>query len=70
MIGKLWARHQVFRVVFVISFLVFITVISIYTIHALYQTGLIHFFAIVFILLILGTQKDIFKRIVKAFKKN
>jgi len=69
-INELWARHQVFRVVFVISFLVIITVISIYILYTLYQTGLIHFFSIVLILLLLGMQKGIFKRIVKALKKN
>jgi len=69
MINELWARYQVFRVVLVISFLVFISVISIYLIYTLYQIGLFHFFSIVFILLLLGIQKGIFKRLAKALKK-
>ncbi|MDH5441249.1 MAG: hypothetical protein OEY31_11675 [Candidatus Bathyarchaeota archaeon] len=69
MINELWAKYQVFRVVFVISFLVFITAVSIYIAYALYQMGLFHFFSIVFILLLLGMQRGIFKRIAKALRK-
>jgi len=69
MINELWARYRVFRVVFVISFLVFITLISIYIIYTLYQIGLFHFFSIVFILLLLGIQRGIFRKIAKALKK-
>ena len=69
MIDELWAKYQVFRVVFVISFLVFITAVSIYIAYTLYQIGLFHFLSIVFILLLLGMQKGIFKRMADALKK-
>ncbi|MFB0503256.1 MAG: hypothetical protein ACETWE_05435 [Candidatus Bathyarchaeia archaeon] len=69
MINELWAKYQVFRVVFVISFLVFITAISIYIAYTLYQIGLFHFFSIVFILLLLAIQKGIIKRMAEALKK-
>jgi hypothetical protein len=69
-INELWAKYQVFRVIFVMSFLVSITGISIYVFYILFQTGLFHFFSIVLILLLLGIQKGIFKKIVKALKKN
>jgi len=68
-INELWARYQVFRVVFVISFLVSITAVSIYIAYTLYQIGLFHFFSIVFILLLLGMQRGIFKRIAEALRK-
>jgi len=68
-INELWARYQVFRVVLVISFLVSIMAISIYIAYTLYQIGLFHFFSIVFILLLLGIQKGIFKRMADALKK-
>ena len=69
MINELWARYQVFRVVFVISFLVSITAISIYIAYTLYQIGLFHFFSVVFILLLLGVQRGIFKKIAETLKK-
>ena len=68
-INELWAGHQVFRAILVISFLVSITAISIYIAYTLYQIGLFHFLSIVFILLLLAIQKGIFKRIAEALKK-
>jgi hypothetical protein len=59
----------VFKVGFVLSFLVFITGVSSYLIYPFYQIGLFHFFSIVFILLIRGIQKGVFKRIINTVKK-
>ncbi|MCW4027054.1 MAG: hypothetical protein NWE76_06195 [Candidatus Bathyarchaeota archaeon] len=69
-INELWARYQVFRVVLVVSFLVSITAVSIYIIYTLCRIGLIHFFFVVFVLLLLGIQRGIFNRIVRALRKN
>jgi len=64
-----WARYKALRVAFVMAFLVFITVTSTYMVYALYQAGLIHFFSIAFILLILGIQRGVFRRMMKAIRK-
>jgi len=68
-INELWARYQLFRVILAISFLVSITAISIYIAYTLYQIGLFHFLSIVFILLLLGMHRGIFKRMAEALKK-
>ena len=65
LIDTYWAKYRAFRVVFVISFLSSMIVSAIYVVYALYQYPL---FPIIFILVVLGLQKGVFKRIVDSLK--
>ena len=68
-INDLWAKYHMFRVGFVIVFLVFITGVSVYVVYTLYQVGFIHYVSLVFILLLFGVQRGVFMRIVNMLKK-
>ena len=68
MIDISWAKYRAFRVIFVISFLIFMVVSDIYIIYAFYQSSFIHAFSLIFILVVFGLKRGIFKRIANSLK--
>ena len=67
-IDAYWAKYKAFRVIFVISFLIFMVVSAIYLFYTLYQSSFIHLFSLILLLAVLGLQRGIFKRIANSLK--
>jgi len=66
-IDDCWAKYKAFRVIFVISFLMFMVVSASYLFYTLYQ--LTPLFPLVFILVVLGLRRGIFTRIANSLKR-